>query len=290
MTFNLNKKNKKPNRVIIFGSNGFIAKNVKKELLKQKVKFKSIGKSRVNLTNKKSIKKVKKIIKRNDVVLFISAKAPVKDEKMFIENILMMKNFLSGAKGKKLSYFIYVSSDAVYSDSKKLISEKSETYPQSLHGIMHLTREFMFKTFINAPTCIVRPTLIYGKDDPHNGYGPNRFVRLAKKNLKIQLFGKGEERRDHVSILDVSKIIVNAILFKTLGTLNICTGKVFSFNRVAKMIVDATNSKSKVTFSKRSGPMPHNGYRAFDVSLIGRIYPNFEFTFLNKQNIKKIFN
>ena len=30
--------------------------------------------------------------------------------------------------------------------------------------------------------CFLRPTLIYGSKDPHNGYGPNRFMRQAKKD------------------------------------------------------------------------------------------------------------
>ena len=288
MTHNLNKKNKKPNRVILFGSNGFVAQGIKKQLLKQKIKFKSFGKDKINLINKSSINKIKKVIKNKDVVLFISAKAPVKNEKMFLENILMMKNFLLGLKRKKISHFIYVSSDAVYSDSKKLISEKSETYPQSLHGIMHLTRELMFKTFISTPVCAVRPTLIYGKDDPHNGYGPNRFIRLVQKNKNIHLFGKGEELRDHVNILDVSKIILNVILFKTSGVLNICTGKVISFNKIAKILIDATKSKSKIIFSKRIGPMPHGGYRAFNISLIKKLYPSFKFNLFNKEIILNI--
>jgi nucleoside-diphosphate-sugar epimerase len=36
--------------------------------------------------------------------------------------------------------------------------------------------------------------------DPHNGYGPNRFRRLAAGGEEIVLFGEGEERRDHVQV------------------------------------------------------------------------------------------
>lgn len=290
MTFNKNLIAKKPKRVIIFGKTGFVAKNVSRELIKKKIRVKSISKSEINLLKNKSVKKISKILKNKDVVLFISANAPVKNEKMFKENIIMMKNFILGLKKKKISHFVYVSSDAVYSDSKKLISEKSKTQPQSLHGLMHLTRENLFKSFIKSPICIVRPTLIYGKEDPHNGYGPNRFFRLAKKKKKIILFGKGEELRDHVSIHDVSKIILNVILFKTSGILNICTGIVVSFYKIAKLTFEASNNKKKIFFSKRIGSMPHGGYRAFNNQLIYTLFPNFKFNLLNKKNIKKIYN
>ncbi len=131
MTFNKNLIAKKPKRVIIFGKTGFVAKNVSRELIKKKIRVKSISKSEINLLKNKSVKKISKILKNKDVVLFISANAPVKNEKMFKENIIMMKNFILGLKKKKISHFVYVSSDAVYSDSKKLISEKSKTQPQS---------------------------------------------------------------------------------------------------------------------------------------------------------------
>ena len=54
----------------------------------------------------------------------------------------------------------------------------------------------------------MRPTLIYGKKDPHNGYGPNKFLRKISSNQNIDLFGKGEERRDHVYIEDVVEVIL----------------------------------------------------------------------------------
>jgi len=38
---------------------------------------------------------------------------------------------------------------------------------------MHLTREMILKNKFNKILCILRPTLIYGPGDSHNGYGPN---------------------------------------------------------------------------------------------------------------------
>jgi hypothetical protein len=54
---------------------------------------------------------------------------------------------------------------------------------------------------------VVRPTLVYGLDDPHNGYGPNRFRRLAAAGEGIVLFGEGEERRDHVAVEDLAELV-----------------------------------------------------------------------------------
>ena len=52
----------------------------------------------------------------------------------------MLNNLLISIKNKKIDYFLYISSDAVYKDTKK-INEKSELKPNSIHGVMHLLRE-----------------------------------------------------------------------------------------------------------------------------------------------------
>ena len=72
------------------------------------------------------------------VTKLYSQQAPVKDLNMFSENIIMMSNFLSYIKEIKVNKFLYISSDAVYSDSKKFLTETSDINPNSLHGIMHL--------------------------------------------------------------------------------------------------------------------------------------------------------
>ena len=64
-------------------------------------------------------------------------------------------------------------------------------------------------------------TLIYGKNDPHNGYGPNSFNRLLDKNENIKLFGEGEEKRDHVYVNDVAELSFRMIFSNFTGVLKI---------------------------------------------------------------------
>ena len=102
-----------------------------------------------------------------------------------------MLKYLRKFDKKKVKKLIYLSSDAVYSDTRKFINEKSDTNPISLHGLMHLTREKMLSKVIQTKNlCIIRPTLIFGKEDPHNGYGPNKFFREINSFGKINLFVK----------------------------------------------------------------------------------------------------
>ena len=271
---------------MILGSGGIISSNLQKILKHKRINITTIGRSKLDLKKKNASKKLKKKIKNNDVVVFIAAEAPVKNIGMFINNIKICKTVCDSLEKKKIKHLVYISSDAVYADTKRKISEKSNTLPSSLHGTMHLTRELMLKDKFKKILCILRPTLIYGPGDTHNGYGPNRFINLALQNKSISIFGNGEEKRDHVYIRDVVNIIVKCIINKRLGIFNIATGKVYSFKYLANRIINLSKSKSKLIKIKRKGPMPHNGYRPFNINLIKNNFKNIKM-FSIENGIKK---
>ena len=54
---------------------------------------------------------------------------------------------------------------------------------------------------------------------------------ISKKNFTISLFGKGEELRDHVWIEDVVQIVIRILFFKSVGAINVATGKLYSFEK-----------------------------------------------------------
>jgi len=137
----------------------------------------------------------------------------------------------------------------------------------------------MLKSVVSGTQlAILRPSLLYGLDDPHNGYGPNSFRRLAAKDENIILFGEGEERRDHVFIDDVAEIIRLVVLHRSRGTLTVATGEVVSFKDLAEMVVAQFDAPVAINGSPRKGPMPHNGYRPFDVSAAKTAFPEFHYT------------
>src|SRR5215475_1418569 len=143
---------------------------------------------------------------------------------------------MRSAQRSSVKHVVYFSSDAVYSDAPVPLTEESPTEPVSMHGTMHLARELMLKATAKAPLAVVRSTLIYGEGDPHNGYGPNRFRRLAAAGQEIVLFGEGEERRDHVLMDDVAEIVRTVIEHGGRGTLDIATREVYSFRDIAERI------------------------------------------------------
>jgi UDP-glucose 4-epimerase len=147
---------------------------------------------------------------------------------------------------------------------------------------MHLAREEMLICAAGAiPVAILRPTLVYGANDPHNGYGPNRFRRCANRGEKIVLFGEGEERRDHVDVDDIAEIVHLVAEHRSSGILNIATGCVASFRELAQKAIALSQRAVPIEGSPRVGPMPHNGYRPFNPAATFSAFPGFHYTGLD---------
>jgi len=266
---------------------GFLSSHLFEYLKNKRINCKIIDRAKCDLSDNKDIKKLNKYINKNDIIVFIAAKAPAKNISDYNYNLSLCLNFLKIIKKDSFEHLYYISSDAVYSDSKKKINETSLLVPNSIHGYMHLTRELIFAQYFKNKFSIFRPTLLYGLSDPHNGYGPNRFLREILNKKKVTLFGKGEELRDHIHVSHAAELIGILIINNFRGTMNICSGKVISFYNFAKQLFRIKNKKAKILFKKRFMPMPHNGYRAFDNSKLKRKTTNFfDFKYIYENGIK----
>jgi UDP-glucose 4-epimerase len=278
MLKNLNKKSILPERAIVLGGHGFIGSAIHNNLIQNHIPVKSIGRSDFDLLDEHSDQKLASILKSGDVLIFVSAKAPCRNIDDLIGNLQMAKVVISALKLQSIDHLIYISSDAVYQDSDQPISETSCVEPASIHGVMHLAREVLLKTEFTGPMSIVRPTLVYGVNDPHNGYGPNSFKRLGINNKDIILFGEGEELRDHVYVEDIAELVRLVILYKSTGIVNAVSGEAVSFRKLAELITKKCNSTGDIKTTARKGPMPHNGYREFLPSSACQNFPNFQFS------------
>jgi UDP-glucose 4-epimerase len=267
-----------PDRVVVLGAQGFVGKTAAALLAARGVPTLPLGRAEVDLLAPNAVATLRGLLRPDDALVVVSAKAPCKDSRMLLDNIRMMQAVCAALEAAPVAHIVYISSDAVYRDSDAPLSEASCAEPGSLHGVMHLAREVMLKSVVQAPLAVLRPSLLYGVDDPHNGYGPNRFRRLAAKGEEIVLFGDGEERRDHVLIDDVAELIYRTLAHRSAGTLNIATGEVHSFRAIAERIAAMARAPVVVRVTPRVGAMPHNGYRPFDPAGTGAAFGDFRYT------------
>jgi UDP-glucose 4-epimerase len=273
----LNLNPTKPSRVVVIGAKGFIAEAVTRRLVTSGIPTLGLGRTELDLLAPGADEKLVSQLRPDDTLFFASAKAPVRNLAMLQENLVMAAALCEGLKRCPVAHVIYLSSDAVYKDCAVPLTEKSCAEPSSLHGVMHLTREIALREEYAGPIALVRPTLAYGLEDPHNGYGPNRFRRLAAEGKEIKLFGEGEERRDHVDVEDIAELVFQIVLYKSVGVINAVSGDVASFRELAEFAAGAFLPQVMVRGGPRIGPMPHNGYRPFDNSAVARAFPGFKF-------------
>lgn len=283
-----NQNPEKPNRVFILGINGFVGSHLANELRSHGIEVAGASSKEIDLLSPDSVKKLKDQLKPTDAVVFISALAPSRgrDAATLVKNMVMADHFSRHLSENTLSQLVFVSSDAVYDDSLDQLSEDSAAAPGSLHGHMCRGRELILSQAAQAsrtPLAIVRPVAIYGAGDPHNGYGPNRFIRSAISESKITLFGEGEEKRDHVHVGDVAAFIRMVLEHRSEGVVNLATGHSVSFGEIAREVMTQLGKEVELDCRPRANPITH---KHFDTTQAAQAFPEFRFVSL-REGLKK---
>jgi nucleoside-diphosphate-sugar epimerase len=226
-------------------------------------------------------------LKGSDAVVMLAALTPDKgrDAATLMKNLAMMQHLCAALERGGCSHLLYFSSDAVYPFTAGQVSEETPASPPDLYGAMHLTRELMARSLSNVPLLVLRPTLVYGADDTHNAYGPNRFRRTAQNDGRIQLFGDGEEMRDHIHVDDVAALTIRCLERRMTGTLNLATGISRSFRNVAELVAGQFSRSVQIVSVPRMTPVRH---RHFQVTNIIRAFPDYRFIALEDASPKNL--
>ncbi len=264
-----------PKRVVVIGGKGFVASAVAERLERGGVPVRRVGRAEIDLLAPGAAAALAAILQPDDAVVAASAIAPCKNGEQLVQNMVLARAIADALAQRPVTHVLNVSSDAVYADDLAWVNEASPAAPTGLHGAMHLAREILLRSTVRAPLCILRPSLLYGAKDPHNGYGPNRFRRLAAEGKEITLFGEGEEKRDHVFIDDVAEIAALCLAHRSAGVLNVATGVSTSFRQVAEACVAPVKKRIDVKGTPRKNPITH---RHFDVAACLSAFPMFHFT------------
>lgn len=270
-----NSSPRQPARVVVIGAGGFVGGAIARELVREQVPLQGVTRKDIDLLADGAGKSLAAALRPDDAVVFVSALAPARNSAALMQNLLMAEQVISALAAQPVAHLVYISSDSVYADDANPVMERSCRQPSTLHGMMHAARELMLQAEVKAPLAILRPSLLHGARDPHNGYGPNRFRRQAEKGETITLFGEGEERRDHVYIEDIARLAALVILRRSHGVLNVATGISVSFRELAEAIVALSKKPVPIRGTPRQNPITH---RHFDITECLKAFPQFRYT------------
>ena len=275
-------------KVVIVGDTGFIGKNIYQNLINNsKYEIVGISTNQVNLLENNSSHILSEIIPSNSVVIMcVGIKKQLGDNlEIFRDNLSIIKNFSEAMIKNKPAKILFISSTSVYGEDvvyDHSISEETPVQPRTYYGIAKYTAERILKKVCRdnqLHLMILRPPLVYGKDDVSMGYGPTGFTYKYVNGEKIILWGNGSEYREFIYIDDVGKIICRLINNNFSGTLNLVSGKSYTYEDVLNKLKKITNSHINIESRKRSKDKVDHHYSN---KLIQTILGDFRFTILEE--------
>ncbi len=212
---------------------------------------------------------LKKELKNVDILFhfagLISVEESMKKPLEYIDkNIIGSYNVLRAAQEDGVKKVVFASSASVYGDyPENPKKEDMPLLPKSPYAFAKITTERFMEHFnsIGLKTVPLRFFNIYGPgqnvNSPYAAVIPI-FIKKALNNEDLIIYGDGNQTRDFIYIDDV----INACILaseKGSGALNIGSGIPVSVNEIAKLIVELTNSKSKIGhIENRSGDIIHS--------------------------------
>lgn len=238
-----------------------------------------IGSRELDLLRNEAPEQLARRLRPDDAVVVLAG-IPLRrgrDEATMAKNVQIGIHVYEALAHRPVAHVLYLSSDAVYPRSVENVTEASPTGPSDPYSAMHLEREQLFRGLAHCPVAVLRSTQICAPHDTHDAYGPNRFIRTARQENRIVLFGGGEETRDHIMVEDVAAVIHGCLTHRSRGVLNVATGRSLSFAEVARLVADQFDPRPSIEHVPRQAPITH---RRFDVSALTRAFPGFLFTTL----------
>ncbi len=279
MLLHTEKETVQPKRVVILGASGVIGRVLTPFLVDRGVDVLAVESSELDLLAPDAPGRMAGLLHQDDALVVLAGIPPRRgrDLATMVQNIQMAVNVCAALSKQPVAHVIYLSSDAVYPRSVEEVSEDSPVEPTDSYSAMHLVREDLFRRLVPAPVAVLRATQICALHDTHDAYGPSRFIRMAMKEQRIVLFGRGEETRDHIQVEDVVALIHACLVHRSQGVLNVATGRSISFADVAALIAAQLDPPPEIQHAPRQLPITH---RTFDVSAMVRAFPEIELTSL----------
>jgi len=172
-------------------------------------------------------------------------------------NVLGTIHLLEAARQAGVRRVVFVSSGgAVYGEQETFpASESHATNPLSPYGVSKRTGElyaFFYQAEYRLPFTALRYANVYGpRQDPHGEAGVVAiFTGKMLRGEPVTVNGDGQQTRDYVFVGDVARANVLALEREVTGPVNIGTGVETDVNALARLLLEATGSRSEV----RHGP------------------------------------
>jgi nucleoside-diphosphate-sugar epimerase len=262
--------------VVLLGATGFLGKAIAAQAETAGATVHGFGSRTLNLTDRAAFSVLDDLAGPATTLIFASAVTPDKGRTVdaLDANLQMALNVGRYVEGHPFRKVVYVSSDAVYPMSDDVVTESSPVAPADFYALAKYAGETILANICGPakiPLVIVRPTGVYGAEDTHNSYGPNRFITQIVNDKKVSMFGEGEDVRDHIYVDDVAAATVGLAASDATGLFNVASG----VSRTFGSIVDHLQALSPVDFEVVKLPKSGGASRRdFDIGRLREVLPD----------------
>ncbi len=235
-------------KILIFGSNSFMAKHLIPELLslEYKVYTSSIKPSnlhryfQVDITKKNQFNKLPKDI---DVVINFSAYIGEDWNQCMQVNVVGIINILNYCKLNGICKFIHSSSSAVYGIPQYFpVDEKHPKSPVSNYGKSKLIAEWIIENY-NLKSTIFRYSSPFGFSQKANSVLPI-FINKVMKGQDLTVYRGGKRKQEFIYVKDIVSAIILALKSKK-GDFNIGSNNVITMKELANLIINVFSKTKK---------------------------------------------
>lgn len=273
-----NIKPVRPAHVIVLGGTGLIGTSITRLLKSQGIRTTTLGRKEIDLEKPQAEQTLAKILTFNSTLITIAGVAPVKNPNDFKRAVLINEVIAKAIKLSPVYQVINISSDSVFGSCTTEITELSCRAPESLYGIAHLARELLLADAAkSAPFANIRPTLLFGDNFFNSGYSANTFLNQMISGGPLNIFGEGEEERDHVWLEDVSRLVLKIVEHRSYGSINAASGYCLSYMDIAEYISKLRVPALPIHSQKRNSGV-HSLRRCFNNQETFNSFPDFVYT------------
>lgn len=270
-------------KIIILGSNGFIARNLLKNYsIDAYHEVKGYSREECDLQSLVSINTALSSITSDYTIIMTSSITRLKENSYnsMMKNINMAENIGRFIEGHPVRQFIFLSTVDVYGFIINKINENLPLSPRDYYSISKLTSEFILKKYCsdnNISLLILRLSGIYGPGDDGKST-INRIVESVNAKNRVTVWGDGKDTRDFVYVDDIYNIINMAMEKNIDMTLNVATGKSYSITQIVDMIKSSYHGDFIVEYKPIEKHTEERvKHMVYDTSLLTKTFPGFRF-------------
>ncbi|MBM3249734.1 MAG: SDR family oxidoreductase [Candidatus Omnitrophica bacterium] len=257
------------NHILVTGANGFIGRNLCKELLHRGWKVKGLirrnskdtlpeGVEPVEIDSIDQVSNWDEILSETDVVIHLAARSHIIKERArdpLYEyrkiNVLGTECLASAAVRAGARRLIFLSSIGVNGESSRggFFSEEDRPNPDNAYSVSKWeAEEVLHRAAQNSEleTVVLRPPLVYGMDSPGNF---DRLMQLIRTGLPLP-FANLENRRSFIYVGNLIDVIIKCVEHPGAAnqTFLVSDGQDVTVTELINMLASATGKKARLFY------------------------------------------